>query len=234
MPSSWLGVVLFFLLVAPGLLFDLLADRRRALVKESAFREFGRTILASVAFGLVGLAAVVAAHAAWPATFADPLRLIGTGADAYLEASARHVAASLGLQTLVAILAAVVMHWLLSSRTKSRLRSVSAWHAVFRERTPNGNVPVARIRTKSGTVWTGVVHDFSPNLEVADRELVLGPPLASSRSNTHLSLVPDVWERVVLRHDEIEWIVVKYVSTFEAAPSDPEGADVLGRSGPAN
>jgi hypothetical protein len=48
MPSSWLSVVLFFLLIAPGPLFDLLADKRRALAKESAFRELGRTILASV------------------------------------------------------------------------------------------------------------------------------------------------------------------------------------------
>jgi hypothetical protein len=91
------------------------------------------------------------------------------------------------------------------------MRPASTWHAVFREHTPAGLVPFARIRTRSGTVWAGVVYEYSPNLEVADRELILGPPLASSTTNTSFKALPAVWQRVVLRHDEIEWIAVKYI-----------------------
>lgn len=222
MPSSWLGLVLFFLFVAPGLLFDLLADRRRALVKESAFREVGRTILASVAFGLAGLAVATGAYLLWPAVFADPLGLVGTGAGAYVTSSAQHVTASLGLQTVIAFCAVGVTHLVLRARTGARLEPTSAWYRVFRERLPGGHVPLARIRTKSGTVWVGVVHDYSPDLEVVDRELVLGPPLMSSREGRAPKVLSSDWQRVVLHHSEIESITVMYViapGTVPAAPS---------------
>ena len=190
MPSTWLGLVLFLLVVAPGLLFDLLSDKRRALVRESSFRELGRTILASVAFGSVGALSAVLAFKLFPSTFADPSRLIGRGAGAYANDAAVHLAASFVLQTIMALFAALVAHLLLLRRTTTRLRPVSSWHAVFREHPPKGTVPFVRIRTKSGTVWAGIVYEYSPNLEVGDRELVLGPPLASARNNVGLKALP--------------------------------------------
>jgi Family of unknown function (DUF6338) len=48
-PGSWLSVLLFFLLVAPGLVFDLLSQRRRAGSPESGFREVSRVVLSSLA-----------------------------------------------------------------------------------------------------------------------------------------------------------------------------------------
>lgn len=211
MPSTWLGVILFMLLIAPGLLFDLLGDRRRVTVKETAFRELGRTILASTAFGALGSLVAGLAHLALPERFADPAQLIGARAAEYVRSEATLVAASLMVQTLVAFAAVLAVHAVLQHRTPARLRAVSAWHDVFRDRAPKGTVAFVRVRTRSGTVWAGVVYAFSPDLAVVDRELTLGPPLASSRTNSELKGVPDVWQRVVLRDSEIEWITVKYV-----------------------
>lgn len=212
MPSTWLGVLLFLLLIAPGLLFDLLSDRRRAVVKESAFREVGRTILASLGFGAVGLAIASLAHVAWPAVFADPAALIGAGAATYLQDGAIHVAALITIQTSAALAAAGGANWYLQRRShNARLRAVSAWFDVFRRERPEETVPYARVRTKSGVVWAGTVIEYSPDLEIADRELVLGTPLASSKTNAELKPLPSVWQRVLLRDDEIQWITVKYV-----------------------
>ena len=49
-PSSVAAVLCFMLLVAPGLLFDMLAARRRAGTPESAFHEASRVVLASLAY----------------------------------------------------------------------------------------------------------------------------------------------------------------------------------------
>jgi len=49
---------LFVVLIAPGLLFDLLAERRRAGAPESAFREASRVVLASLVFSSLGLGVV--------------------------------------------------------------------------------------------------------------------------------------------------------------------------------
>jgi hypothetical protein len=54
-PSGWLTVVLFLLLVSSGLLFDLLAVRRRTGPAESAFHETSRIVLASLGFTAVVL-----------------------------------------------------------------------------------------------------------------------------------------------------------------------------------
>lgn len=51
-PDGIGSVVGFLVLIAPGLLFDWLEDRRRPTIKESAFREAGRTVLASLGFGV--------------------------------------------------------------------------------------------------------------------------------------------------------------------------------------
>lgn len=221
MPDTWLGVILFLLLVAPGLSFDLLSDSRRAVVRESAFRELGRTILASLAFGSMGLAVAVGAYGLWPGVFAAPLRMIGVDAAAYVRSDAEHVAASLIVQTLLAFAAVVGTHLWLRKRSNARLGNTSGWNVAFRTRAPVGTVPFVRVRTRSGTVWAGVVYDFSPDLEVADREITLGPPLASSRTNSGLSAVPDVWQRVVLRDSEIEWIIVKYIPDVSPATTVP-------------
>lgn len=47
-PGTWLAVILFLIVIAPGLFFDLLGTRRRVAVAESAFREIGRVALGSL------------------------------------------------------------------------------------------------------------------------------------------------------------------------------------------
>jgi len=71
-PSSWLTVVLFLFLVSPGLLFDLLALRRRTGAVESAFHETSRIVLASLGFTVLALAVLALVGAAFPGLLPDP------------------------------------------------------------------------------------------------------------------------------------------------------------------
>jgi len=75
-PGSWLSVLLFFLLVAPGLLFDLLSERRRVGSPESTFREISRVVLSSLAFSGVAFAVLVILRIVHPSWLPDPRRLL--------------------------------------------------------------------------------------------------------------------------------------------------------------
>jgi uncharacterized membrane protein YdfJ with MMPL/SSD domain len=76
-PTTWLALLFFVLLVAPGLLYDLLAERYRAKAGESVFREISRTVLASLIISTLSFSILLAIRLMRPAwmpggLFIDP------------------------------------------------------------------------------------------------------------------------------------------------------------------
>jgi hypothetical protein len=209
LPSTWLSLVLFILLIAPGLLFDLLAEGRRVGVKESAFRETGRVVLASLGFSTVGVVAVAlvrTVHAPW---MPDP-RLLLLNSHMYLAAHYTSVFWALLLEGAVALAASAGVHaYLTKNASGPPLRATSLWSAALSEALPAGTVAHARVRLESGAVYLGQVVHYTADLELADRELVLGPPLFSKTGDRPLEPVPDVG-RVILVGSRIESIGVEY------------------------
>lgn len=109
LPSSWLTVVSFLLLVAPGLLFDLLAARRRVGVSESAFREVSRIVLASLAFSALGVTSVIACHVFWPTAFPELDKVLVD--EAYVRTNPRLLVTAVVTGTAIAMVLAGVTHW---------------------------------------------------------------------------------------------------------------------------
>lgn len=236
MPTSWGGVLLFLLLIAPGLLFDLLADRRRAQVKETALREAGRITLASLVFGAVGFLAVCVLASGFPRVFVWPFSALEAD-EPVAQYGTFRLAITLGVQTVVALGAAWGYNQWLSRRRRSplragwrqvltkawwrsgerpgRIRAVSSWKLVLGDNVPKGQYAHARVRLKSGTVWTGRVGPFSTDLETSGRELVLQKPLSVGAPEKPQKPVPASWHLVLLAGDDIDSITVKYV-TYEA------------------
>jgi len=160
-PTTWLALILFLLVVSPGLFFDLLAARRRVGTVESAFREIGRVAMGSLGFTLVTLLAVLGLRQLFPRLFLDPHALILTG-NTYL---ADHY----------------------------------------------GDVVLTRVRLSSGIVYTGQIENFSPEIPVADRELLLTKPLAVKfDAGSELTSLPDAYSRVIVPGSEVEVIAVEY------------------------
>ena len=62
-PSTWLSVLFFLLLVAPGALFLL---QRRTAIADSAFLEISRIVLASLAFSGVAFLVLAVVRQARP------------------------------------------------------------------------------------------------------------------------------------------------------------------------
>jgi hypothetical protein len=208
-PSTWLSVFLFLFLIAPGLLFDLLAERRRAGAKESAFRETSRVILASFAFSGLGLAVLALVRTWAPSLMPDPRRLLNHGGT-YFAGHYRLVAVALLVELGVAVGAASAVHAFLARGTGAGLRPISTWKKVLRDECPAGYVPHVRVRLDDDIVYLGRLGHFTADLDQADRELVLVPPLFAKSGDKALAAMPEEWQRVVVHASNVHSMAVQY------------------------
>ena len=208
-PSSWLTVVLFLLLVSPGLLFDLLAARRRTGAVESAFHETSRIVLASLGFTVLALGVLAVVGAVFPGLLPDPKGLLDPNG-LYAADHVPAVAGALTAESVLAHGAALLTHWVLARRGGATIRPVSAWTALFRRDLPEGHRAYVRLRLTGGLVYTGSVLSFTSDLPLADRELVLGPPLYSKTGDRPLTPLPPDYTRILIRGAMIETMAVEY------------------------
>lgn len=209
-PGSWLSVLLFFLFVAPGLLFDLLSERRRAGFSESAFREISRVVLGSLFFFGVAVAVLAVVRLVHPAWMPDSRRLLEPQGS-YARDHYRLILRTLVLQGSLALTAAWLWHLLLARRQGgATIRQVSAWTQAFKRDCPKGHDAYARVRLQGGVIYSGLVANFSSDLEVDGRELILAPPMASKTGENPLTAVPGQYQRVVIRGSAVEVMSVEY------------------------
>jgi hypothetical protein len=209
------------LLVAPGLLFDLLSQRRRVGAAESTFREISRVVLASLGFTAIGVLAVGiirTVHAPW---MPDPKLLLIRG-HSYVIAHYGAILWAMVTEASVALACAAALHLILSSRKEGPpLRSVSSWTTVLREECPTGRVPYVRIRQTDGNVLMGHVGQYSADLDQDDREIVLVPPLFAKPVNGELQPLPPEWQRVVVPGSAVTALTVEYRVKPHAGPTIP-------------
>jgi hypothetical protein len=225
-PGSWLSVLLFFLLVAPGLLFDLLSERRRAGFSESGFREVSRVVLGSLAFSGFAFALLVIVRIVHPAWIPDPGRLLDPQ-DSYARDQYALVLRTLVLQESLALTAAWAWHIILAKKQGgATIRPISAWTQVFKRDCPKGHDAYVRVRLEGGVIYSGLVANFSSDLEVDGRELILASPMASRTGEKPMTAVPGQYQRVVIRGSAIE------VMSIEYRPKRQRNASVQSAPGP--
>lgn len=207
-PSSLSAVLVFVLLVAPGLLYDLLTARYRAGAPESTFREASRVVLASALFTLAaGAVLLTACLIAWRP--APDLRRLLVDAS-YQRENALVLALAPALLSAVACgLAGAFFLWKRRDYGPA-LKRESMWHRAFTMHAPPGHYAFARVRTKSGLVYMGKVAGYSVDINLAGRELLLKPPLWIRREGGNQSPVHQTWQRVLLSSDEIVSVMVSF------------------------
>jgi hypothetical protein len=208
-PTTWLAVLFFTLLVAPGLLYDLLAERRRPRAGESVFREVSRTVLASLIISTLSVSILVAIRWARPGWMPDPDSLF-SGTGHYVARHYRLILRTLLLEGSIALSIAAGFHWIRATRVRARLRPASTWTRVFREECPPGFLPHAQIRMANGMTYIGQVGHFTADLETTDREIVLVPPLFVKKPDGQFKDMPSEWQRVVLSGTSVESLIVQY------------------------
>lgn len=75
------------------------------------------------------------------------------------------------------------------------------------------------VKLKNGSTWAGRVAKYSPDPDLADRELVLEPPLAARKDSTvDIKPLNAKWTRVILSGPEIVSIAVSYGDATSPPP----------------
>ena len=198
-PSTWLSVLFFFLFVAPGALFLLLSKRRRTTIADSAFLEISRIVLASLAFSGAAFLVLAVVHQARPDWLPQPRRLLGSSSQEYFRDRYGLVLWTVVLGAALACLFAWAWHRNLAiSEGGETIRHISAWTQVLRDEQPEDHFVFVRVRLDDGVIYLGRVVDFSSDMEVEGRELVLGRPLLSAWGTDEPKGLPDRYRRVVI------------------------------------
>lgn len=207
-----LAALLF--LVAPGLVFQLLRERRQPRIERAPFREVSVVALTSLLFSLAAAGLVAAA------------RLTPVGREAlpnpsrWLLEGNRYVASNLGRVTwfvVAQLTMAVLLAWLVERITAQRrppvLRQGSLWFRAFRENAPAGTSPFVRVTVAGGTEYFGLIASYTADdVPLNERELELATPiLVRQAGEAQPRPVPDAWSRLLIPGGIIEGVAVAYL-----------------------
>jgi Family of unknown function (DUF6338) len=208
-PTTWLTVFFYGLLVAPGLLYDLLAERRRVKVGESVFREISRTILASLIISIISFSILAVVRSVRPAWMPNPGQLFAdTGG--YVAGHYRLILRTLLIEGGIALGIAGGLQWMRLRRVRARLRPISTWTKVLREECPRGFLPHVQVRLSNDMTYIGRVGYFTADLETSDRELVLVPPLYVKKPDGAMRDMGPDWQRIVISGESVQSMAVQY------------------------
>ncbi|MFT7841172.1 DUF6338 family protein [Saccharothrix sp. BKS2] len=223
MPQTLGAVASFLVLVAPGIVFELLRERRRAGYKESPFREAARVALGSLTFTLLSCALLLGTGALVRAAFRTdvvvPLDRLVTGGAAYARSHLTLVVTSVVAELAVACVLAALADRLLAHRGReiTSVRQQTAWHQVFRHDRPPGTVPWVHVHLTDGTSFFGFLRSHTASGPPDERELVLegtsltylGKPLDGGDEHVE-EAIGERWARVVVPANQIKYLRIQY------------------------
>jgi len=213
-PTTTVQIFLFLALVAPGLYFELLRERRRPAIGETAFREASRIALASVLFDLAALVVLAIVRVIQPAWMPDPGLWLAHPAtyvrDHYLLIT-RAALAGLALALLFATLVD-----LLRRRRSGDMRPGGIWFQLFRADRPDKTVPWVSLRLTDGVEIAGFLSYYMPADDPAVREIALrhnaqGTGLQLRKAEYQPVERLDQWSDIVVRGDQISYFKVRYL-----------------------
>lgn len=183
-PESLAAVYAFLAFVAPGLVFQLLRERARPALDESAFREASRVALTSLVFTTVSILVLTLFSVIVPGVLVDLAEWMQSQSayvGDHLWLVAWSVFAEVGVACILAWLAAAALSkWVDDPSVKISKKNV--WELAILESRPHGKVAWVAVELKDDvTVW-GYVHYFTTDLPLEDRELsLMGPGLSIRR-----------------------------------------------------
>jgi hypothetical protein len=222
-PQTIGALASFLALVAPGIVFELLREQRRAGPKETVFREASRVALSSLAFTVASTAILLGVHAAtakwfgWR-LFADPTALVAK--PDYVKQNVALVAYSAVAELVLACALAAAFDTALARRRQQprSLGKQSAWVKVFREDRPPGTVCWVHVMIEDGTSFFGFLRSYDAAGDPDTREIVLegtkltyvGEPFTGG-DEKKVTVIGRDWERVVIPGSRIKFMRVQYL-----------------------
>ncbi|WP_330271081.1 DUF6338 family protein [Lentzea sp. NBC_00516] len=246
-PQTIGALASFLALVAPGIVFELLREQRRAGPKETVFREASRVALSSLAFTVASTAILLGVHAlaakwfGWK-LFAD-LNAVVAKPD-YVKQNVALLGYSAVAELVLACLLALAFDAVLARRRRQprSLGKQSAWVKVFREDRPPNALCWVHVMLEDGSSFFGFLRSYDAAGDPDTREIVLegtkltyvGEPVTGGDEKKTTVIGRD-WERVVIPGARIRFMRVQYLDaetgtrvdsarrpvTADAAPRKP-------------
>lgn len=219
-PTTTAQILLFLALVAPGLYFELLRERRRPAIGETAFREASRIALASILFDVAALAALAIVRIIQPSWMPDPGRWLTHPATYVRDHYALITWAALGELALALGFATLVDR--LRRRRSGDMRPGGIWFQLFRADRPDNTVPWVSLRLTDGAEIAGFLSYYVPADDPASREIALrhnaqGTGLQLRKAEDRPIERLDQWSDIVVRGDQISYFKVRYLPAAPGA-----------------
>jgi hypothetical protein len=230
----------FLALVAPGIVFELLRERRRAGAKESTFHEASRVAVSSLAFSLASTAILIGLHSAVSAWFGWQL-FVDVPALVTQPDYAKHHVALIGYSVLtelvLACALALVFDFVLAGRRRQprSMGKQSAWVKVFREDRPPNTLCWVHVMLEDGNSFFGYLRSYDAAGDPDTREIVLegvalthvGAPVTGGEEKKTTVIGHD-WERVVVPGSRIKYLRVQYLDAKSGERVDSMRRPVVG------
>ena len=222
-PQTLGTLAAFLTLVAPGIVFELRRERRRARHQETAFREASRVALGSLTFTLASLLVLTGVQAMFSLVgvhlFLHPEAWLTSG-DAYARQHLTLIIVSVTVELVLACTFAVSFDLILAKRGEEHasVRQWTAWRQALRLDRPKGTRPWAHVLLENGSSFFGYVRSHTPSGPMAEREIVIegetltyqGKPLRGGEE-FEKKIIGDTWHRVVIPGSKITYIRICYI-----------------------
>jgi Family of unknown function (DUF6338) len=135
-PQTAAALLAFLFLVAPGIVFENLRERRRPTFDQTTFQEVSRLALASLCFSVLSLILLAGVRAVVPKILPDPGRWL-LGGNGYVQAHYQVVASFFLAELAIAVALAIAWSSYLSKGRSFDIRRISGWHLAFRQLQPS-------------------------------------------------------------------------------------------------
>jgi hypothetical protein len=216
-PDGVATLLTFFGLVAPGLVLQLVVEKRQPRQSETAFREASRVALSSVVFTVLSVSMVAAVRALWPTPFPSLVSWRSQGW-AYVAAHP-----GLALWPLVAIVVvscglAVVAGWWTTKGSAASIANYGSWYQTLRvdpPTKPHRTIPWLHIKMKDETQFWGHLRYYTDADDADVREIVLGGPTLEwqPKGADTPTVIGNNWDAAIANAEEIAFVRVVYQET---------------------
>lgn len=247
-PQTVVGFFFFLLLVAPGVGYELLRERRTPHIDETAFREVARVALYSFAFSFSALAIIALLRIRFPAFLFD-LGAYSRDSAGYVKSHYTAVIWTVILEVLIAFalvlavdrISAAKLHSWIYRKLPSSIQKIVAtyirrhgiWWDILVASVPEDKIPQLSIRLSDGSRVAGFFHmctayNTFDKAEICIKRGEQGPMLLldgqdPSEQNLEVKqfkqLVND--DFIWVRGEDISYIKVQYKQAYSPKATAP-------------
>jgi hypothetical protein len=237
-PQTVVAFVFFLLLVAPGVTYELLYERRRPAVSETAFREAARIALYSFWFSFVACGIIALLRLAFPTGLFDPVAF-HSDSKSYLKSYFTAIVWTVALEVLIALVLVFITDLFIVANLHVKLlvhlppsvqKAISPyirkhgiwWHffedAAWRK---ESTIPRLNIRLSDGTKIVGFLAMFTPYNTFDKTEIAI---TRGQGENGRMQLLdrkaPAAEQEFKTINDDVVWIRVEDISYLRVKYDD--------------